>query len=406
MKISLVGLTKPELINEENNSFFFDYEEVEKILRKDPDKDKIMNGLKRFSQNCARVCYSQYDWERLLKEDFNKNLIDNIIIPSKHHSIFEHLWFNFYIDGIPKIGAMVLNNEKQYVTSEKSARYTTMKEMDSFQEILYNKWSKILLPVIDSVYPKIKDEKFRRDKIEKLAKENARYMTSVFTPTKMLYTINLRQLNFLMDQFDKGRLGDLSSDLECKLIPIMKDFSNQLNILKIKGLEHKTDKKVSIFNFRNVEEHFGDVYSTSYLMSFVSLAQAQRHRTINYHVSEGTEFGAQLGFFIPKIVSYANVEKEWIEDLKKVSKTDFPQAQLLKVNERGIIEDFRLKAVERLCGHAQYETMKNTLITAEKYSQYQREFGENYNKPSCAPEPKLCDGSCNWGKKKAIERIV
>ena len=99
MKISLVGLTKPELINEENNLFFFDYEEVEKILGKDPDKDKIINGLKRFSQNCARVCYSQYDWERLLKEDFNKNLIDNIIIPSKHHSIFEHLWFNFYIDG-------------------------------------------------------------------------------------------------------------------------------------------------------------------------------------------------------------------------------------------------------------------------------------------------------------------
>jgi len=281
-----------------------------------------------------------------------------------------------------------------------------MKEMDSFQEILYNKWSKILLPVIDSVYPKIKDEKFRRDKIEKLAKENARYMTSVFTPTKMLYTINLRQLNFLMDQFDKGRLGDLSSDLECKLIPIMKDFSNQLNILKIKGLEHKTDKKVSIFNFRNVEEHFGDVYSTNYLMSFASLAQVQRHRTINYHVSEGTEFGAQLGFFIPKIVSYANVEKEWIEDLKKVSKTDFPQAQLLKVNERGIIEYFRLKAVERLCGHAQYETMKNTLATAEKYLQYQKEFGKNYNKPSCAPEPKLCDGSCNWGKKKATERIV
>jgi len=50
--------------------------------------------------------------------------------------------------------------------------------------------------------------------------------------------------------------------------------------------------------------------------------------------------------------------------------------------------------------------MKNTLATAEKYLQYQKEFGKNYNKPSCAPEPKLCDGSCNWGKKKATERIV
>ena len=408
MKVSLSGLTKPKMNENQNPFLFFDYSNIEKVLDdvSEKEKEQAIIGLKRFSQNCARVCYSQYDWNTLLKEKFNVKLIDNGIIPSGHHSVFEHLWFNLYLDEIPKIGAMVLNNEKQYVTSEKSARYTIMNDIEPFQKELYERWNEILINPIDSVYPKIKDEETRKDKIRKLAKENARYMTSVFTPTKMEYTVNLRQLNFLIDQFEKEELGFSSFDLENRLIPKMKDFAKQVNGLKIDGLEHKKDKKISLFNSREVEEYFGDVYSTNYLMSFASLAQAQRHRTLNYHISDGTQMGAPLGFFIPEIVKYAEKEKEWVSDLEKVSKDDFPQAQLLKVNERGIIEDFRLKATERLCGHAQYETMKNTLNTANKYEQYQEEIGEDYNKPACAPAPKYCDGSCKWGKRKAIERIV
>ena len=62
-----------------------------------------------------------------------------------HHSVYDHTYINFNIQNIPKILAMVLNNEKQYTTSEKSARYTkitpgensviTKEEVD-----LYNKW--------------------------------------------------------------------------------------------------------------------------------------------------------------------------------------------------------------------------------------------------------------------------
>ena len=38
--------------------------------------------------------------------------------------------------------------------------------------------------------------------MEKISKENARNLTSVFTPTKMLYTTSFRQLNYLMSLFD------------------------------------------------------------------------------------------------------------------------------------------------------------------------------------------------------------
>ena len=405
MNIKLVGVTKPLGFDAED-LIYTDYDSIDLILENSnkEEKAKTINSIKRFTQNFARVCYSKYGWNELLKEDFNEGLIDGRVLPSKHHSVFEHIWFNFYLDSIPKIGAMVLNNEKQYVTSEKSARYTQMKELEPEQKELYDKWMEKLIPGIDKIYPNISPEK-KELAVKKLAQENARYMTSVFTPTKMGYTVNLRQLNFLIDEFQKGKIFH-SGDLENRLIPILQDFANKTNSLKIKGLEHKTDKKLSLFSDRNVEEHFGDVYSTSYLMSFAGLAQAQRHRTINYHISNGTDIGSENGFFIPAIIENAGLENEWMSDLKKVAKYDFPQAQLLKINERGIIEDFKLKTNERICGHAQYEIMKNTLDIANKYGQYKKEFGEFYNQPKCAESSSNCNGACVWGKDKATKRLV
>lgn len=405
MKIQLVGATKP-IGKEGDDLLFVDYNSINDILENSTpkEKSKTISAVKRFTQNFARVCYSKYGWNELLKEDFNEGLIDGRVLPSKHHSVFEHMWLNFYLDGIPKIGAMILNNEKQYVTSEKSARYTQMTELEPEQKELYDKWMDKLIPEIDAVYPNIAQDK-KELAVKKLAQENARYMTSVFTPTKMGYTVNLRQLNFLINEFEKNAVPH-SGDLENRLITILEDFSKQTNSLKIKGLEHKPDKKLSLFSNRNVEEHFGDVYSTSYLMSFAGLAQAQRHRTINYHVSEGTKLNSPNGFFIPGIVENADFAYEWVKDLEKISKNDFSQAQLLKVNERGIIEDFRLKTNERICGHAQYEIMKNTIETANKYGQYQKEFGEFYNKPKCAESSSNCNGACVWGKNKATNRLV
>ena len=54
---------------------------------------------------------------------------------NKHHSVFGHDYISLYFEGIPKIIAMMINNEKDYNTSEKSGRYTVMfgneKENDS-----------------------------------------------------------------------------------------------------------------------------------------------------------------------------------------------------------------------------------------------------------------------------------
>lgn len=183
-----------KLVNSSNN-----YEEIQKILEDSSDRDAILQGLFRFSRDCARICYTKKDFDGVMKEKYNKELIFNRLLPSGHHSIFEHINFSLYLSGYPKIMAMVLNNEKQYATSEKSARFTQMQEAEPDQREKYEKWMEILQPEIAKVYPDIPEG--RDTAIEKLGQENARYMTSVFTPTKCVYTTNWRQLNFLMQCF-------------------------------------------------------------------------------------------------------------------------------------------------------------------------------------------------------------
>lgn len=358
----------------------------------------------KFGQDAARVCYSEKDWNDIRKEPPNPDLI-NTTIKSGHHSPYEHVWLNFYMDSMPKALVMVLNNERQYVTSEKSARYTQMKQISDEQKEKYEKWMGILIPLIDKIYPASDNKDVRDKSIKKLAQENARYMTSVFTPTKMLHTINLRQLNFFMYGFEKFIFENQDgNEFKRRLASGMKEFLEQTKDFVIPDLRNQTDRHLNFFG-DPVEEHFGDVYSTNYLMSFAGLAQAHRHRTIEYHVSKEIDLGALNGFFIPGIISLdKKLMDEWHGDLEKISRNDFPQAQLLSVSEMGSLKDFRSKMILRLCGHAQYEIMENTLGTANEYSKRKPKI-KDWMRPKCSQGMK-CAEPCVWKSAMALERII
>jgi len=362
----------------------------------------------KFSQNCGRQCYTGKSFDKLQNEPFNPALIGRMI-KSGHHSVFEHVWLTFEMNDIPKMLAMVLNNEKQYATSEKSARYTQMRNMIPEQKEKYDRWMNLLIPEINKVYPEMDDSKKRKIAIKKLAQENARYMISVFTPTKMIHTLNLRQLNFIMGGFEEFyQRHSGGEDLKQRLGKSMKEFLEHMKFFKVEGLENQTDRHLSLFSDGKLnEDYFGKgIYSANSIMSFAGLAQAHRHRTINYSVIEGTQLGAPLGFFSPEILDISpTLKDEWNEDLREIAKDDFPQAQKLLVNEKGTIEDFRSKALLRMCGHAQYEIMRNTLKTAKKYKQFQEEYGKKSLEPKCLQGFK-CVEPCVWGGKKALERIV
>ena len=70
-----------------------------------------------FSGKEAGICYLPDDLQKLLNEDKEKTLKRaNRTLKSGHHSVFGHPTYNLSLEGIPKILAMILNNEKVYNT--------------------------------------------------------------------------------------------------------------------------------------------------------------------------------------------------------------------------------------------------------------------------------------------------
>ena len=94
-----------------------------------------------FSGKSAGICYLPDSLDTLFSEDPAKTeRRAKGTLASGHHSVFGHVTYNLALEGIPKILAMILNNEKIYNTSEKSARYTKMEPSEK-EKVLYEKWS-------------------------------------------------------------------------------------------------------------------------------------------------------------------------------------------------------------------------------------------------------------------------
>ena len=359
-----------------------------------------------FSGKSAGICYLPDTIETLFAEPAEKTQRRaNGNIKSGHHSVFGHPTYNLCFEGIPKILAMVLNNEKMYNTSEKSARYTQMEPSPEEKE-LYEKWIGIYKEQILSKYPEFEDKR-----AQKLAQENARYLISVFTPaTIMEYTVNFGQLNYIINWAKDYIDNSKNDEFSLKLKKAFSEFLEAMPDLEVEGLDSGVkNRSFSLFAQRKTrKEEFGENYSTTYLASFAQLAQAHRHRTLSYEMTLLDE--AQ--YYIPPIIRNTELEKEWLRDISSLAKF-FPQGMLVKVNERGTIENFVLKCTERLCGSAQLEIMEQTVKTLIKYMEAVKDQPELYNYllpyskgARCTFPGWKCDSPCIFGGKNAMHRII
>ena len=375
----------------------------------------------KFSGTEAGVCYMPDDIDALLNEDEQKtNKRASMTMSSGHHSVFGHSKYNFAFEEIPKILAMILNNEKVYDTSEKSARYTKMKPSKE-EEALYEKWIELYSKEIDKIYPPIntegkteeeieKAQKSRSTAIRKKAQENARYLISVFTPaTTMGHTIDLRQFSYILHWIDDFVKNAENTKFNEQLKPILSEFVNMCEKYKIDGINTDVKhRKLSLFTDIKREDEWGENYCTTYIGTFAELAQAQRHRTISYEMSLLPE----PQFFVPPIIKGTELENEWLKDISSLADR-FPQGMLIKINERGTVENFVLKGYERLCGEAQLEIAHQTDETMKKYLQNTKDvkprvydYLKQYsNGARCTFPGFKCVKPCIWGAKGALNRV-
>ena len=326
----------------------------------------------KLSGKIAGVCYDKEGFDHLMHEDEKKTIKRaNMTLNNGHHSVFGHVNLSLNLQGVPKILAMTLNNEHEYTTSEKSGRYTPVIRTEGSiitekEEELYNKWVEIFKIKIKNEYGNV----FNDFKIQTLAQENARSLVSVFMPTTLIYTTSLRQINYIaswMEKYIKENCeskdkfkSDLSSSMEGFLSEL-----DKLNILIPGLMTNDKNRSFSLFgsNLDKKKDYFGDVYSTNYKMSFAGLAQAQRHRTLDYKIERTDE----KEYFVPPILENDPVlVNEWLHDIESV-KDVIPNGELVLVNENGNYENFILKCQERLCTAAQLEIMRQTRDTLLKY---------------------------------------
>ena len=375
------------------------------LYKTNVDDQSIINA-EALGGRLAGICYMNGSIDDILEQNDETALKRaHLLIKSGHHSVFEHSNFTFIFEDMPKILAMILNNEKVYSTSEKSARYT---EMDSNgpDGKLYFKWLDILKKNIRDKYSGILTSK----QVEKLALENARYFLSVFAPTTvMAYTTNLRQLNYLLDYMENYIAINSNGDFNQHLIPILMEFCLLMAPYKVDGLTENKNVGLSLFAHRLRDCTWGDTFSTSYSGSFAQLAQAQRHRTLYYEM----KILNQKSFYIPQIIQEdKSLVKEWSQDMAEIAHL-YPQGMMVNINERGTLENFIRKCYERLCGQAQLEIMQQTRQTLHDYYEGTRtikrfvanELLKYVDRPRCKFGYR-CHRSCPWGPDNAFSRLV
>ena len=362
--------------------------------------------LDQFGGSSAGVCYMPLDFKALKNEDIEKTFSrSDRTKGSGHHSVFGHSRITFDIENVPKLFAMLLNNEKVFDTSEKSARYTNM-ELQGIEKYLYDKWLDKFIKIISAKYGHL--SYFDDKRIKKLAMENARYFTSVMTPTSMRHSVSYQQLNYMcgwMQEFEHSDnlIYKMLAPTASEFVQKMEDFGYLDKDLMNDG----KNREFSLIGKRIRKEQFGECYSVNYKGSFAMLAQAQRHRTLHYEMmlDENPEY------FIPLILmDNPYLVEEWLDDMEKVEHL-LPQGQLLNINERGDYENLILKAKERLCTAAQLEVMRNTHYTIERMikntdNEYVRKDLEKINTGARCTSGFKCATPCAFKEGIDLSRLI
>lgn len=354
MKITITGLTKD-------------------IISGVALTEEEINDLKNFSGKNAKICYLSDSYFSSEKSESSSVKRFNSTTNRGHHSIADHCFVTVLFEDISKMSAMVLNSLQFYNTSEKSGRYTVMDKGSVREQQLYNKWKDKFEIAIEDEYPDMD-----KNRIIKLAQENARYFLSIFNKsTTMSYTTSIRQFSYIVDWINKlENIIDIDNQFNKNLIDDLlevKDAIINAN-LYFEDLKDNKDRDLSFLARQTTDpilqfekDEYGYTYKTSYYGSFVQLAQAQRHRTIKYYMDFN---GENMDYYIPPILKYDDsLVNEWLEDMESI-KDLYPQATLVKIIETGDIPNFILKCKERLCSRAQLEICLQTKDTLEKFRPY------------------------------------
>ena len=289
----------------------------------------------------------------------------------EHQSIYDHVNLGFYVKDSSKMLNMVLNNEGQYNTSERSLRYTTINaettNLTDREIELYDKWTAIITNLVLQEC-EAQGKKMSVKAATRIAQENARYMASVFVNTEMVHTIPLGQLNRIVSYMKNYMNKPNKNDFEERLSKDFEMFVEQckdLNVLDERLQSNRKERTLRIFgeDLRGIPNTFGFAYNITYQGTYAEYAQKERHRIEKSKL----ERNPANGFYVPKIIKRSpELTKEWLADIESVAE-EVPQGEIVDIFEDGDFDTIVAKLKERACSHAQLEIFEEVDSLVRKY---------------------------------------
>lgn len=139
---------------------------------------------------CARICYGREDTENAIR--LIKHLYKN-----GHHSVFEHVYFRWKVEGISRVTLAQLSRHRLMSLTVRSQRYCN--EADSkwvipedicADDLAFKKWKEAEKVIREAYNTFIK---------RGIKKEDARFILPQATTTDLYITMNLRELIHLFN---------------------------------------------------------------------------------------------------------------------------------------------------------------------------------------------------------------
>ncbi len=162
-------------------------------------KVKLINYTKnpeRIVAQSARLCYSASGIDELNEKLTDKYIIKLIkkIIKLGHYSVLEHANFTFAIEGISRVTSHQLVRHRIASFSQQSQRYVKIKKK-GFPYVIPKSIAKDkkLIKIYTDTIKKL-DESYNLFLDHNIAIEDARYILPQAVETKMIVTVNAREL--------------------------------------------------------------------------------------------------------------------------------------------------------------------------------------------------------------------
>ena len=322
-----------------------------------------IDEVKLICGQAACICYGPDSFDEILaRDDKDVMATSEGCIHNLHLSTLQHYFITFNFEGIPKLAAMILNNERPYNTSEKSGRYTVM-SCGGREKELYDKWRVRFAELISAEYPHLSGKI-----VKKLAQENARCFISVLSPTTTMdYTVDICQANLLIRWFRHFCEIETGDPLKEAIKPWLAKIADAMaEICYIEGVEdYRGRDTITFFAKRSRRTEFGECFSVNVDVSFASAAHFNRSRTLIFEFKTPID-PTDASFYIPRILEKQSDIDEYLADMLSIASL-YPSGMLIHMNMRGTPEAFSLLVQERLCGATLPETCFTTKGILESY---------------------------------------